>query len=179
MRSSRASGGLQSASLTSWCATESCTFRARCSMSGSAGRSTWPQKVFPGSRPSKITLCGSTPSRGWSCRHSNKSPRRRGKPPDARVNDRSSPSLSRGTRHSDAGRFREHGADGALRCYDSDEFVLSVQRAAPPGTKPAHEAIADERRVAHRLPDAGLVVDLRRQQYGSAVIEAPRNQLLE
>ena len=48
------------ASLTSWCATESCTFRARCSMSGIAGRSAWPQNGFPGSRASKITLCGST-----------------------------------------------------------------------------------------------------------------------
>src|SRR6516165_9043104 len=79
MRNSTASGGLQSASLTSWCATESCTFRARCSMSGSAGRSAWPRNVFPGSRPSKITLCGSTPCPGWSYRHE-KSPRRRESP---------------------------------------------------------------------------------------------------
>jgi CBS domain len=64
MRSSRASRGLQSVSLTSWCATESCTFRARCSMSGIAGRSARPQNVFPGSRPSKIALYGSEPISG-------------------------------------------------------------------------------------------------------------------
>ena len=52
---------------------------ARCSMSGSAGRSAWPQNVFTGSRASKITLCGSTPCPGWSYRHK-KSPRRRENP---------------------------------------------------------------------------------------------------
>src|SRR5262249_23904064 len=152
MRTSRLSRGRRSASSTWWCATESCTFRARCSMSATAKRSAWPQNVFPGSRPSKITLCGSTPCPGWSCPHSKKSPRRRGKPPDARV---------------------------ALRCCDRDKFVLSVQRAAAAGTEPPHETIADERRVAHRLPDPGLVVDLRRQQHGPAVVEAPRYQFLE
>src|SRR5262249_9801810 len=68
-----------------WCATESCTFRARCSMSATAARSAWPQNVFPGSRPSKITSCTSTLCPGWSCLHSKKSTYRREKPPDARV----------------------------------------------------------------------------------------------
>ena len=33
--------------------------------------------------------------------------------------------------------------------------------------------------LAHGLCDAGLVVDLRRQQHRPAVIEAPRHQFLE
>jgi CBS domain-containing protein len=37
-------------------------------------------------RLSKIASCGLTQCLGWSCRHSNKPPRRRGKPPDDRVN---------------------------------------------------------------------------------------------
>ena len=86
MRSSRRSRGLRSASLTSWCATESCTFRAHCSMSVSAVRSAWLPNGFPASRLSKIASCGLTQCLGWSCRHSNKPPRRRGKPPDDRVN---------------------------------------------------------------------------------------------
>src|SRR5262249_46074120 len=151
MRNSRASRGRRSDSSTWWCATESCTFRARCSMSATAARSVWPRKTSPELRPSKIILSGSTRCPGWSCRH-RKSPRRKGKPPDARV---------------------------ALRCCDRDKFVLSVDCAAAAGAEPAHEAIADERGVAHRLPDPGLVVDLRRREDGPAVIEAPRYQLLE
>src|SRR5262245_56350697 len=71
MRNSRASRGLHSDSSTWLCATESCTSRARCSMSGIAGRSAWPRKTSPELRPSKIILSGSTPCPGWSCRHRN------------------------------------------------------------------------------------------------------------
>src|SRR5262249_59297743 len=77
------------------------------------------------------------------------------------------------------GRGRLVDVGVAVGCGDGDNFVLSVDCAAAAAAEPAHEAIADERGVAHRLPDPGLVVDLRRQQDGPAVIEAPRYQLLE
>src|SRR5262249_48656577 len=78
-----------------------------------------------------------------------------------------------------AGTFAEGRRSGPPRTRASRGDRSSVERAAPAGAEPAPEAIADERRVAHRLPDPGLVVDLRRQQDGPAVIEAPRHQLLE
>src|SRR5215510_8276026 len=53
----------------------------------------------------------------------------------------------------------------------------SVQRAAAARAEALHEAIADERRVAHGLRDARLVVDLRRQQgrppVGEGAVEVP------
>jgi len=53
-----------SVSSMSWSATGSCAFRARCWMSGSAGRSARPRKISPGSRPSKIILSGVDPVSG-------------------------------------------------------------------------------------------------------------------
>src|SRR5437763_1256194 len=37
---------------------------------------------------------------------------------------------------------------------------LLIQHAGAAGAEPAHEAMADQRRIAHRLSDAGLIVDL-------------------
>src|SRR5262245_49653900 len=56
-----------SRSATAWCAC-----RARCWISGSAGRSARPRKISPESRPSKIILCGSTRCPGWRSTHSKK-----------------------------------------------------------------------------------------------------------
>jgi hypothetical protein len=39
--------------------------------------------------------------------------------------------------------------------------------------------MADERRIAHRLTDAGRIVDLRRQQHRPACIEPTRRELVE
>jgi hypothetical protein len=39
--------------------------------------------------------------------------------------------------------------------------------------------MADERRVAHGLADAGRIVDLRRQQHRPAGIEPARGELIE
>src|SRR5204863_2332648 len=54
-----------------------------------------------------------------------------------------------------------------------------IQRTDASDTEAAHEAMADERRVAHGLTHAGRVVDLRRQQHRPALLEAARDELVE
>lgn len=56
---------------------------------------------------------------------------------------------------------------------------MVIERAAPPDPQPLHEAVADQRRVAHRLTDPGLVVDLRGNKDRPAFVEAPIHQLIE
>ena len=56
---------------------------------------------------------------------------------------------------------------------------LLIQRAAAAGTEPFHEAAADQSGVSHGLADAGLLVDLGRDQRRAAVVETPVDQFLE
>src|SRR4030095_5804176 len=54
-----------------------------------------------------------------------------------------------------------------------------IQFTLSSGPEPLHEAVADQRRIARRPVRARLVVDLGGQQNGTALLEAPVDQLLE
>src|SRR5712691_11538322 len=69
--------------------------------------------------------------------------------------------------------------DDARMNGETHKLGSAIQRALPAGAEPAHEPVADQRGVARGLPDAGLVVDLRRQQYRAAFVEAPRYERVE